>query len=1082
MNKRRDGPFGDRRLPGAAEAGEADARAQEAARAARAVSLGDAGEPHRRLLERMSQAALVLKDGAVVYCNGAMARALGRASVLGETLADLVADEDRPRFEAFLRQGGRAQTFCEAALRKADGAPLRTRMAAEPFDFEGAPCLALVATPFEDIASLKTARSGLAESERRFRVALGNSPVAVFEQDLDLRYTWIFNPKLGFSAQDVLGRTDAEIMDPECAPPIERLKRAVIATGQPVRAEVRAAAPGAPIQTFDLYVEPRRDAAGATVGVICAATDITERKRAEEALRENEERKAFLRALADAFKALDSAEDIVALACESLGRRLGADQVVVAEIDADEAFATVAHEWNGGAMPSNLGIHRLSDYRPTIAQLKAGQTVVVEAIARDSRLASELSRAGFRAEAIGAFLCVPLIRGGRFVAALSVHCRAARAWSAADVALAENVAERAWAWVERSRAEAALREGEQRLADAQARAGIGAFWWEIATGRTQFNPTYFKLYGMAPAPHGFEDFLALVHADDREGVRANLSRALAGEGRQEVEYRLRRVDDGVERWFLTHARSMCDGEGRHAILGGIVQDITDRKRAELALRESEERYRVLHESQRDGFVKVSMDGALVEFNAVYQRMLGYEPEDLRNLTYQDLTPERWRAFEAEIVRTQVLARGFSDIYEKEYRRKDGALFPVELRTMLLRDARGRPCAMWATVRDISERKQAEAALALAKAEAERANVAKSRFLAAASHDLRQPVQSLVLLLPLVERHIQPTPKAAQVLNLMSKALGGLNVLLTAVLDVSRLDAGGVEPSLEIAPLAGLCQRLADEYGPKAAALGLDLRVRTLDFCARTDPALLERVLRNLLENALRYTHAGGALLAMRRRGRNVRIDVIDTGVGIPLDKQTEIFQEFTQLDNPGRDLSKGLGLGLAIVARISALLTLNVEVRSSPSRGSRFSVFLPVAEPVAAKAAPESAAQPRSGSVLVIEDNQILRLAIESILNESGYDTLAAASGEEALALAGARPAIDAIVTDFRLGAGLNGVEAAREIERRLGRSLPKLLLTGEAGNRRFEEVDLTSFAFLYKPISADKLRDKLAALMQAAG
>ena len=663
--------------------------------------------------------------------------------------------------------------------------------------------------------------------------------------------------------------------------------------------------------------------------------------------------------------------------------------------------------------------------------------------------------------------------------ALSVHCRARARWSAAEVALVEAVAERAWAWVERARAEAALRRGEQRLADAQARAGIGTWWWEIATGRTQFNATYYQLYGIAPGPHGFEDFLALVHADDREGVRANVERALAGAGFYEVEYRLRRVDDGVERWFLSRAQAVYDSERRPAIVGEVVQDITDRKRAELALRESEERYRVLHESQRDGFVKVTMDGALVEFNAVFQGMLGHEPEELRSLTYQELTPERWRAFEADIIRTQVLERGFSDLYEKEYRRKDGVIFPVELRAVLLRDAAGCPCGLWATVRDISARKQAETALALAKAEAEAADVAKSRFLAAASHDLRQPVQSLVLLLPLVERHINATPKATQVLNLMNKALGGLNVLLTAVLDVSRLDAGGIEPVLETVPLSGLCQRLADEYAPKAAALGLDLRVRTLDVCARTDPVLLERVLRNLVENALRYTQAGGVLLAMRRRGRTARIDVIDTGVGIAQEKQSEIFQEFTQLDNPGRDLAKGLGLGLAIVSRLSALLRLNVAVTSKPSRGSRFSVSLDVAEPAAPKAAPESASARQGGSVLVIEDNQILRLAIEAILSESGYDTLAAASGEEAVALVNARRPLDAIVTDYRLGAGLNGVEAAREIERRLGRTLPKLLLTGEAGNRQFEEVDLTSFEFLYKPISADKLQAKLAAMMR---
>jgi CheY-like chemotaxis protein/anti-sigma regulatory factor (Ser/Thr protein kinase) len=318
---------------------------------------------------------------------------------------------------------------------------------------------------------------------------------------------------------------------------------------------------------------------------------------------------------------------------------------------------------------------------------------------------------------------------------------------------------------------------------------------------------------------------------------------------------------------------------------------------------------------------------------------------------------------------------------------------------------------------------------------------------------------------------------------MGKALGGLNMLLNAVLDLSRLDAGGIEPKLETVALGALCERLGAEYAPKAAASGLFLRVRVLNgLFARTDPALLERVLRNLIENALRYTPAGGVLLAMRRRAGGIRIDVRDTGLGIPEDRQAEIFQEFIQLDNPGRDLAKGLGLGLAIVARISALLDLNVTVASKPGRGSCFSLFLDAAAAAAAaRPAPPFEAGRRSGSILVIEDNRILRLAMETILNECGYDAVSAASGEEALALANAAAPFDAIVTDFQLGAGLNGVEAAREIERRLGRSIPKLLLTGETANAQLEDMDLSDFDFLYKPVGADTLQARLAALLAKA-
>ncbi|MCW2285895.1 PAS domain S-box-containing protein [Rhodoblastus acidophilus] len=1184
--------------------GEADALVVETAQGPRVYTLRDASEPYRQLIERMSQAAVILGDGIVLYCNGALSRALGGESLIGARLAERVSGEDRRRFEVFLRAAAAGPQACEAALVKAGGELLPTSMTGAPLSFDGLEGVALVVTPLDDIESWRAARAARVESERRLTFALDNSPVVMFEQDLNLHYTRIFNPKLGYHVEDVLGRTDADLMEPACAARLEQIKRGVMASGRPVRAEVQTAAPGGPLETYDLYVEPRRDAAGAIVGVACVATDITQRKQAEEALRESEARfralteasasiiyrmsadwremrymkgegvfahaetsdeswrdafvpaderprvnaaiadairrkslyelehrvlradggvgwvlsratplfdergeirewfgaatdvtarkeaeevlresearKEFLLALADAFKTLDHPDDIIALAAQQIGRRLNADQVIFAEVDASETV-TVTRAWNGAATPAAVCAHRLADFGPVVEDLRSDRSVIVHDVATDPRLEAKTVQAHYRALAIGAFISVPMVSNARLAWVLCVHGRAARRWSASEIALVEEAAERAWVWTERARAEQALREGEHRIAQAQARAGIGTFWWELSSGRTTFNPTYYAIYGVAPVPHSYEEFLALVHPEDRGVVHAAIQAAISGGRLYEVEFRLRRPSDGDEIWIFTRGEASFDESGRPLVLSGIVQDITARKRAELALRDSEERYRMLHEGLRDGYCRVTMDGLLTEFNAVFAEMLGYAPDELRKLTYLDITPARWRVYEDEIVRTQIIGRGFSEVYEKEYIRKDGSVFPVELRTILMRDARGEPCAMWAIVRDISIRKQFESALAAAKAEAERANLDKSRFLAAASHDLRQPVQSLMLLMPLVERQVQPTARAAQVLSLMSKALGGLNVLLTAVLDVSRLDAGGIEPSPEIVSLRGLCERLAAEYAPKAEALGLELRVRARDSFARTDPALLERVLRNLLENALRYTKAGGALLAMRRRGDAVRIDVIDTGVGIPADKRQDIFKEFTQLDNPGRDLSRGLGLGLAIVARISNLLDLNVTLASRPGRGSRFSITLPVVAPEAQQPAIADAAEQRSGAVLVIEDNQILRLAIETILRESGYQTFAAASGEEAIDLAQRRQ-VDAIVTDYRLGAGLNGVEAAREIERRLGRATPKLLLTGEIGNQRLNETDLTDFEFLYKPISVDKLQAKLARMLERAG
>ncbi len=196
-------------------------------------------------------------------------------------------------------------------------------------------------------------------------------------------------------------------------------------------------------------------------------------------------------------------------------------------------------------------------------------------------------------------------------------------------------------------------------------------------------------------------------------------------------------------------------------------------------------------------------------------------------------------------------------------------------------------------------------LAVARSEAEHADQAKSKFLAAASHDLRQPVQSLVLLMALVERQIAANPEARSTVAMMRKALDALNILLTSILDVSRLDAG-VEAHPEPIDLAAMLRRLALEYRAKADEVDLVLRVAAPDLWASADPALLERALRNLIDNAIRYTRNGGVLLGLRRRNGRVRIDVVDTGIGIPRERQADIFVEFVQIHNPGRDLGLGL--------------------------------------------------------------------------------------------------------------------------------------------------------------------------------
>ena len=238
----------------------------------------------------------------------------------------------------------------------------------------------------------------------------------------------------------------------------------------------------------------------------------------------------------------------------------------------------------------------------------------------------------------------------------------------------------------------------------------------------------------------------------------------------------------------------------------------------------------------------------------------------------------------------------------------------------------------------------------AKEEAERANLAKSKFLAAASHDLRQPLQSLILFTGVLKGYVQG-PRGEQALKQLEHGLGALKALLDSLLDVSQLDAGIVKPEITDFPVSAVLDGIAASYAPVAAAKGLDWRVESCTDGVRSDMTLLGRVLRNLVENAVRYTESGHIRIACRRIEDRLRIEVEDTGIGIPPEQLDRIFDEFHQVGNQARDRTQGLGLGLAIVRRIADLLGHRIETRSRPGEGSIFSIELPLAMTEAAATA-----------------------------------------------------------------------------------------------------------------------------------
>ena len=372
-------------------------------------------------------------------------------------------------------------------------------------------------------------------------------------------------------------------------------------------------------------------------------------------------------------------------------------------------------------------------------------------------------------------------------------------------------------------------------------------------------------------------------------------------------------------------------------------------------------------------------------------------------------------------------------------------------------------------------------LALRREEADRANAAKTRFLASASHDLRQPMHTISLLVGALKEQLQGRA-AARLLAKITVAIESMESLFGSLLDISKLDAGVVRANIEEVRISGLLDYLESTFAAQANEKGIALRIVKSAAVARTDAALLERILANLVANAINYTARGGVLVGCRFRGDNVEVWVCDTGVGIPQDRTQQVFDEFVQLDNPGRDRSKGLGLGLSIVKRTVDLLGHKLTVRSTVGRGSTFAVALPLIRRRPIALDPPIAAQAPVGAlkgafVVVIDDAEENRSAMVTLCEQWGCLVVSASSGKELYRLLETHlRSPDLVISDYRLNEDEIGFEVIQQVRRTAEALVPAIVITGDVS--AVADTGLPRVVVLHKPLNASQfLRAALALL-----
>ena len=507
----------------------------------------------------------------------------------------------------------------------------------------------------------------------------------------------------------------------------------------------------------------------------------------------------------------------------------------------------------------------------------------------------------------------------------------------------------------------------------------------------------------------------------------------------------------------------------------------------------------------DAMIIIDSEGVIRYANRQVSAVFGYSYEEVIGKHVEQLMPERYRARHishrdgyVRNIRVRPMGQGL----ELFGLRNDGTEFPVEI--CLSPIDRGERVLTAAAIRDVTDRKRVEAELIVARETAERARVAadrqrqiadeareladranqgKSRFLATASHDLRQPLQTLALLNGALRR-MDADPDSAEALAHQDQAIGAMSRLLNALLDISKLESGAIKPEPTDFVVASIFEELRREFAGLAAKKGLHLEIETCQDCVHSDPSLVEQILRNLVSNAVKYTREGWVRIRCQHEDAFVRLEVADSGIGIPAEQIPFIYEEFYQVGVPTNSSREGYGLGLSIVQRLVKLLELRLDVRSEVGKGSAFSLTLPAARRFTTAVGSETRPHPipavreAKSRVLLVEDDLAVRDATRLLLKVEGYQVFPVASLTEALQKVREVDGVDLLVTDYHLSEGETGIQVITALREAMGTPLKAVLITGDTSTAIKELPSNPDLRVASKPIKAEELLGILRTLL----
>jgi len=605
----------------------------------------------------------------------------------------------------------------------------------------------------------------------------------------------------------------------------------------------------------------------------------------------------------------------------------------------------------------------------------------------------------------------------------------------------------------------ALEESRDRYVDLYELAPIGYLTLNVDGIIVEINLTGVTLLGQERSKLINKSLRTLVAVEDRDKWVRNFMAIKNQTGKGRIELSLLRGD-------ATIFQALVDCVGDQSEFRITLTDISEHKRVENRLRIAATAFEA-----QEGIIVTDVQGIIIRVNQAFTKLTGYSEEEVVG---QPVTMLKSGAHDASFYQSMwaQLNRDGRWLGELMDKRKNGEVFPARMLISSVKNPEGITTHYVGSFLDNTLQKQTETALVEAKAAADKANLSKSRFLAAASHDLRQPLAALSLYVDLLMKKDLSDNGSLSIK--IQGCVNSLSELLNDLLDVSKLDAGVVVPKPSDFPINELLQAMVTMHSPEATLKGLRLRVRPSNWIGRTDFQMMQRILGNLVFNAIRYTNKGGILLGCRHYQGKQWIEVWDTGIGIPENKLDSIFEEFTQLAD---SRNRGSGLGLAIVNKSANLLGLEVRVRSRLGHGSMFAIEIPQGQIIPIEYIPKAKPPSISLKIGLVDDNANVLEAFTFALNSFGYEVIAATSGKELFEQLGNHHP-DILITDYRLADSKNGLDLVAEARRLFTYNLPAIIITGDTDTELLSRMAKYGVTVCHKPLKIDALEAAIQELV----